>query len=1199
MSEKNMIVKDRSCALLKLADEVISQIHYKNMAQLPQCELDSDIEKIKPCDVTCLFRISELVFDKEEGSFQGLTTVLNALNACGASCIMLLQCREGSSELYLGAVNKQRYQNLYYLNTIRDILRTGIEGNLPGTELQEIVSREQIEHKISECLGDSFDAQCITSVSCVASQGDQGEKKLGLERLLGAVGSHNFSLLIIADPINVEQIQTIRQGYEDLGTQLSELESMSVTCQSGINKIASINFSETLSENLSSSISHTQSHSVTNGWSRGKNSTEMQPDRNLVKTALMGVAGIGVSAVTKNATAGYFAMNAVSAMMGGSSVQSGNSDGQNGSESDSESDTVNETRQMGKSYQTGEGYSQGTTEGISVQTVVKDKHIQGLNAKLDAYLEWLNRCENYGMFHCCAYVISGSASVNLLVASQYQALMQGESDRNHPVTINTWTKDNDVEQIKQSLMHFMHPAVLKEGVEITPAMLISSKELSRQMVFPQESVVGISVMEYAAFGREVVRKSPLRAGKVARLGTVMHMGRANIKQPVILDLQSLTGHTFIAGTNGSGKSNTIFRILEELQQASIPFMVIEPAKGEYKNVFGRDENVFVYGTNRDKTPLLRLNPFWFHNDVNIKEHIASLMSVFNASWPMYAAMPSVLNTAIENAYRLCGWNLDTSRCMGHKIFPTVHDVLKMLQKKMETTAFSEEVKGNYVGALSTRLESLCSGIYADIFSGADLGDGQLFEQNVLIDLSRAGSSEISAMVMGILLIRLREYRLSEGALNHPLRHITVLEEAHHLLKRTSAVQTGDESNLMGKAVEMISNAIAEMRSYGDGFIIADQSPGLIDTSVLRNTNTKIIMRLPEGSDREIVGNTIGLTSRQAYEISRLKTGTGVIYQKDWLEAVLCQVDRAKHREEIYVKTAEMDSEEQKKSFLVHKLLYPIAQGNHTDGEDANLQELLLHSALPGALRRELAREVSGSKIGWMQRMQIVTKLLPVTLVVPCESEWESLEAWCQEMIDVNGLERYLDRKDAEMVIAAHAWGHAKENVMWRNAASSLFSNNETGRIENIRGHALTLLFGKNRNDINNETVSEIREWALVLTSFGDADSILAGLLEKYVQDGLTRKRGELKPYSMIAWEYAGGNEVWDIAYTFLEKGDVESWDSVIRSEIIHNVVCKHDVQTELISLILQHKGADNQVRHFYYRWITRALEDSNELSDGT
>lgn len=1185
MDEKNVISKDRSQELLQLADEVINQIHYEKMDQLPQCKLDGDIAKIKPCDVTCLFRISELVFDKEEGSLKGLTTVLNALNSCGASCIMLLQCREGRCELYFGAVNKQRYQNLYYLNTIRDILRTGIEGNLSGTELQEIISREQIEHKISECLGDSFDAQCITSVSCVASQGGQGEKIPGMEKLLGAVGDRNFSLLIIADPIETEQMQTIRQGYEALGTQLSELESMSVTCQSGINKTASINFSETLSESLSSSISHTQSHSVSNGWSKGKNSVETRQDKNLVKTALMGAAGMGVSAITHNATAGYFAMNAVSAMMGMPSVQSGSSDCQSGSESDSESDTFNKTQQKGKSYQKGEGYSQGTSEGFSVQTVVKDKHIQGLNSKLDSYLEWLNRCENYGMFHCCAYVISGSASVNLLVASQYQALMQGESDRNHPVTINTWTQDNGVEHIRQSLMHFVHPMVIKEGVEITPAMLISSKELSRQMAFPQESVVGVSVMEYAAFGREVVRKSPLKAGKVARLGTVMHMGRVGRNQPVILDLQSLAAHTFIAGTNGSGKSNTIFRILEELQQASIPFMVIEPAKGEYKNVFGKEENVSVYGTNRDKTPLLRLNPFWFNNDVNIKEHIASLMSVFNASWSMYAAMPSVLNTAIENAYRLCGWNLNTSRCIGHKIFPTVHDVLKMLQKKMETTAFSEEVKGNYVGALSTRLESLCSGIYADIFSGADLGDEQLFERNVLIDLSRSGSSEISAMVMGILLIRLREYRMSEGALNHPIRHITVLEEAHHLLKRTSTVQSEEGSNLMGKAVEMISNAIAEMRSYGDGFIIADQSPGLLDASVLRNTNTKIIMRLPEGSDRELVGNTIGLTSRQVYEISRLKTGAGVVYQKDWLEAVLCQVDRAKHREEMYVKKTEIDLEEQRKRLLVHTLLCPITQNNDIVTENVDLQELLLKSALPGELRRRLIKEVSGGKIGWMQRMQIVTELVPVTIEAPFESDGNSVEAWCQEMIDVNGLEQFLDRNDAALVVASHAWGHAKENITWRNAASLLFSGGETRRIENVRGNTLMLLFGKSEKDISNETITEIKEWTLALASFGGADSMLADLLEKYVQDGMTRKRGELKPYSMIAWEYTGGDEIWDRAYSFLVKGNMENWDSVIRSELTCNVLCNYDIQTELISLALQYKGADERVRRFYYRWI--------------
>ena len=119
MDEGNMVTKDRSQELLLLADEVINQIHYEKLDMLPQCGLSSEVKEIRRGDVACLFRISELVFDKEEGSTQGLMTVLNALNSCGATCIMLLQCREGRSELYLGAVNKQRYQNLYYLNTMR------------------------------------------------------------------------------------------------------------------------------------------------------------------------------------------------------------------------------------------------------------------------------------------------------------------------------------------------------------------------------------------------------------------------------------------------------------------------------------------------------------------------------------------------------------------------------------------------------------------------------------------------------------------------------------------------------------------------------------------------------------------------------------------------------------------------------------------------------------------------------------------------------------------------------------------------------------------------------------------------------------------------------------------------------------------------------------------------------------------------
>lgn len=129
---------------------------------------------------------------------------------------------------------------------------------------------------------------------------------------------------------------------------------------------------------------------------------------------------------------------------------------------------------------------------------------------------------------------------------------------------------------------------------------------------------------------------------------------------------------------------------------------------------------------------------------------------------------------------------------------------------------------------------------------------------MIIDLSRIGSSETKSLLMGILVLKLQEYRMSQAEMNSSLRHLTVLEEAHNLLKRTSTEQSSESSNLLGKSVEMLANAIAEMRTYGEGFIIADQAPGLLDLSVIRNTNTKIIMRLPDFSDRELVGRSANL-----------------------------------------------------------------------------------------------------------------------------------------------------------------------------------------------------------------------------------------------------------------------------------------------------------------------------------------------------
>lgn len=125
------------------------------------------------------------------------------------------------------------------------------------------------------------------------------------------------------------------------------------------------------------------------------------------------------------------------------------------------------------------------------------------------------------------------------------------------------------------------------------------------------------------------------------------------------------------------------------------------------------------------------------------------------------------------------------------------------------------------------------------------------------------------------------------AMNEDLIHVTVLEEAHNLLRRTSMSQSQEGANLQGKSVEMITNSIAEMRTYGEGFIIADQSPELLDEAVIRNTNTKIVLRLPNKADRELVGTSMALNDAQIVELAKLPFGVAAVYQNDWIEAVLC------------------------------------------------------------------------------------------------------------------------------------------------------------------------------------------------------------------------------------------------------------------------------------------------------------------------
>ena len=195
---------------------------------------------------------------------------------------------------------------------------------------------------------------------------------------------------------------------------------------------------------------------------------------------------------------------------------------------------------------------------------------------------------------------------------------------------------------------------------------------------------------------------------------------------------------------------------------------------------------------------------------------------------------------------------------------------------------------------------MANGLNSMIFVQDEISSEKLFDENVIIDLSRVGSTETKSLIMGMLVLKLQEHRMvGADGMDSELKHLTVLEEAHNLLKRATTAQSAEGANLMSKSVEMLANAIAEMRTYGEGFIIADQAPGLLDMSVIRNTNTKIIMRLPDLGDRELVGKSAGLNDDQIIELAKLPCGVAAVYQNEWVQPVLCKIGKYDGRTKPY------------------------------------------------------------------------------------------------------------------------------------------------------------------------------------------------------------------------------------------------------------------------------------------------------------
>jgi len=902
--------KEELTASFNLADNVVYKRWLSALNKMDIIDCPEGLKKADLGEIARFFKVERFVYEKNENIRDKLVSVFHAVSSCGGSVLVLINSDKKKIEYYFGVrVPFDAPRVLDALAASAKIIEKSLAGNFPGTEVTRVKGGSGIDKLAAifqnhEHEGQSKQICTITGIAGLRAKEESQEKLFvqGMEKLVDSMRGEEYSLLLIADPVSFEQVQVIKHGYENLysllapfaGREMSygknESDSVNVSVTKGISKSINTSITNTLSYTKGTSHSHTEGESV--GGNR--------------------------SGVALGAGIGFLVGGPAGAMVGS---LIGGSFGVNVSKNSSDTDTTNESKTDSKAETKGttdtesENTSEGKTrtEGLTqnLQLKFENKAVKNLLEKIDLQLKRLDASMDTGMWNCSAYCLADTKETCKIVSSSYQALLRGENSSVETGLVTEWTEDN-VKKILPWLKKMYHPVlkskedektpIVRLGEnEVTPTSFLSGQELAIHAGIPQSSVSGLPVLEMASFGREVSKhwNGDADSGRGIELGRIYHMGKEE-ELTVTLDAKSLASHTFITGSTGSGKSNTVYKILSEIRQARAKFLVVEPAKGEYKNTFGNDKDVSVYGTNPELTPLLRINPFAFPNgnaapskNIHILEHLDRLVEIFNVCWPMYAAMPAVLKDAIERSYEQAGWDLRKSKNRySADFFPTFRDVCKNVLSIINSSEYSEESKGNYKGALVTRINSLTNGINGMIFVNNDLPNEELFDKNVIVDLSRVGSTETKALIMGLLVMKLQEYRMTSSEdTDLPLRHITVLEEAHNLLKRTSTEQSSETANLLGKSVEMLANAIAEMRTYGEGFIIADQSPGLLDMSVIRNTNTKIILRLPDEGDRELVGKAAGLNDDQVIELAKLQCGVAAVYQNDWIQPVLCKVQK--------------------------------------------------------------------------------------------------------------------------------------------------------------------------------------------------------------------------------------------------------------------------------------------------------------------
>lgn len=783
--------------------------------------------------------------------------VLSSFHAWNQKLIFLLQRYNGKTRLYVGV------QGLN-VKTCASKCKSALTSSMPGIDLHTLDREDDIK-EITDLIRRIDSSPCGGAVTGIPSfrQNTQFGVLQTLDKL--AFGfkdingiEANYSLLVIADPLNDHAITELIAKYQKIGSDIHSEVTHHVT----------------RTRSASSSKSKTTGGSMGVGMGIGEGSANVLSS--LLQTAVCSANPVALPlSVTAKAI-----LKAI-----GASANAG----------------------LFRSVSTSESVSYSE----SVTTDYLNKFAQYTEHLTDKHCERLRSGRSIGFWNAGVYVLANSMDDVNLVTGILRSVYSGDGSHIEPIRTHLFHADSALSSIKEfNLVPIINPEVtdletLPEDWHIlgTPFQYVSTpvntEELSLFSSLPRKDVPGIRFVKNAARFANNPGKINTQ-GEVVKIGRIVDTGETQ-SIPYTVSVDSLVRHSLIVGSTGSGKTTTCKTLINAVLSQKRPVLIIEPAKDEWvrwaikqNESLLPEEKITIFEpgvTMFENTRLsnLYLNPFQpaaiAGAPIDMQTRCEQITAFINATLPTSDILPVIMDEALYTYLNEKVEDFEEEEMKQLLKYPRLSGALPVAKKLLSQRGYEQRVTDSFVAALETRFNYLTRGKRGKVLNEPKSTDfDKLFNHNCVINLSKIPNAKDKALIMSMILLSLHEYRMSaytydaeyrEKAQKNQLMHLTVIEEAHNVMSRPNPSLEGS-GNPQQVVADLFSNMLAEIRSLGEGLMIIDQVPTKLIPDVIKNTNYKICHRMTSIDDCAVMAQALALRDDQKGIIPTLEQGDVIV-----------------------------------------------------------------------------------------------------------------------------------------------------------------------------------------------------------------------------------------------------------------------------------------------------------------------------------